>query len=249
MQIRSRYAENQIRWVWTEGLRTLGQQEIAVSVPWGVHDPRDLLLNHLLHFIKEYLKSQSERILPGQTLRYGWMLLHFVSDDQNGSGLDTDTLFIEELATPFYQGVLSYVSGVTHTLALLQLQQEVMQRNHITGEVIYPHGSQHAIVCTRVTRETIPHLRPLKADRSWEPDVRGSGWFIGCCDQEHDHDNPDELVLAHLFHLVEQFPALFPYLAMPVGTMLIFEESQAIIFHPGAQNGQVDPGPLLSSLP
>jgi hypothetical protein len=76
-----------------------------------------------------------------------------------------------------------------------------------------------------------------------------SGWFVGCCDQEHDHDNPHELATVHLLHLVQRFPGLFPYVAMPVGTALLFEENQAIIFRPGEQEGQVDPSRLLSSLP
>jgi hypothetical protein len=249
MQIHIRHTENHERWVWTEGLGTQGQQDVAVMVPWPEHDPRDLLLTHLLDFLEQYLNSQPKRILPGQTLRYGWMLLYFVSDDQNRSGAGPDVLLIEELEHPFSPEVPSYVPGVTHTLALLQLQHEAMQRNHITGEAIYPHCSEKAIVCSRVTPETIQSLRPLKADRAWQPDNRTSGWFIGCCDQGHNHNNADELSVIHLFHLVKRLPALFPYLAMPVGTMLLFEESRAVIFRPGEQAGQVDPDSLLSSLP
>jgi hypothetical protein len=43
VQIHVRRAENQVRWVWTEGLQTLGQREIAVIAPWPEHDQRDLL--------------------------------------------------------------------------------------------------------------------------------------------------------------------------------------------------------------
>jgi hypothetical protein len=249
MQIHVRRAQNQVRWVWTEGLRTLGQQEIAVIAPWPEHDPCDLLLTDFLTFLEQYLNKQPKRILPGQTFRYGWMLLRFVSDDQNLSGAGPDSLLIEEMQAPFSQENPSYVPGVAHTLALLQLQHEAIRRNRVTGDALYPHRSQQTMVCTRVTPETVSFLRPLKANRAWQPDGCESGWFIGCCDQEHDHDNPDELALIHLVHLVERFPGLFPYLAMPVGTMLIFEASQAIIFCPGEQEGQVDPGGLLSSLP
>lgn len=55
--------------------------------------------------------------------------------------------------------------------------------------------------------------------------------------------------MIHLFHLVEHFPGLFPYLAMPVGTMLLFEEERAIVFPPGENEGQIDPGGLLAALP
>src|SRR5260370_1654932 len=78
MQIHFRGAENQLRWAWTDGLRTLGQREIAVMVPWPEHDSRDRLITHLLRFLENYLISQPKRILPEQTLRYGWTTLRFV---------------------------------------------------------------------------------------------------------------------------------------------------------------------------
>ena len=87
------------------------------------------------------------------------------------------------------------------------------------------------------------------AHRAWKPATQDSGWFIGCCSSDHDHNNSKELAKLHLIHLVGEFPGLFPYIAMPVGTQLVFETSQVIVFHPGEQGGQVDPGNLLSSLP
>jgi hypothetical protein len=249
MQITFSRAENELRWAWTDGLRRLGQWEIAIRVPWSEHDPRDLLLADLLRFLEQYLISQQKRILPKQTLRCGWTMLCFVSDEHNLSGAGTHILLIEEKQHPFILDNLSYVSGVVHAMALLQLQHEAMRRNRVTGDALYPAPSQIAIVCTRATPESIQFLRPLMAHRAWQPTTRESGWFVGCCDHTHDHDNPDELVTTHLYHLVEQFPGLFPYIAMPVGIQVLFEESRAIIFQPGEENGQVDPGSLLSSLP
>lgn len=249
MQIHFRHAENRERWAWTEELQTLGQQEIAVLVSWSEHDPRDLLLTHLLQYLERYLSEQPKRILPRQTLRYGWTLLRFVRDDQDRSGAGTKVLLIEEMQHPFGEGNPSYIPGVARTLALLHLQHETLRRNGVTGEVVYPHRSQRALVCTCVTPETIPHLRSLRAERAWKPDVQNIGWFLSCCDQQHDHDHPDELRLIHLLHLVKGFPGLFPYLTMPVGTLLLFEESRAIVFGPGENEGQADPGSLLSYLP
>lgn len=249
MQIHFQKVKNQSRWAWTEGLRALGQREITVMISWPEHDPRDLLITNLLRFLESYLRSQSKRILPGQTLRYGWTLLRFMSDEHHLSGAGPDALVIFEMKNPFAQEDLSYVSGVAHTIALLQLQQETIRRNRIPGDAIYPSPLERALVCTQVTPEALGHLRPLMAHRAWPPTPGECGWFVGCCDQEHDHDNPNELATVHLLHLVERFPGLFPYLAMPVGTALLFEMNQVIIFRPGEPEGQVDPGRLLSSLP
>ncbi len=246
MQINFRATENQTHWAWTDGLQTLGQREIAVMVPWPEHDPRERLMINLLRFIENYLIGQAKRILPGQTMHYGWTTLRFVRDEHNLSGAGTEVLLIEELEHPFALDDTSYVPGVAHTMALMQLQEEAVRRNKITGDVIYPHRSHFALVCKRVTPESIHLLRPLRAHRAWQPEARNSGWFFGCCSEEHDHDNSEELATIHLIHLVEHFPGLFPYVAMPVDTMLVFEESQAILFRAGEQGGQVDPGASLN---
>jgi hypothetical protein len=249
MQIHFQKGNNQSRWAWTEGLRALGQREIAVMLPWPEHDPRDLLITDVFRFLENYLRSHSQRILPGQTLRYGWTLLRFMSEDHHLSGAGPDALVIFELKHPFAQEDQSYVSGVAQTIALLQLQQEAIQRNRLTGKAIYPSPADRALVCRKMTPEALGHLRPLIAQRAWPPAPGECGWFVGCCDQVHDHDNPAELTTVHLLHVVERFPALFPYVAMPVGTALLFEANQTIIFRPGEQEGQGDPGRLLSSLP
>src|SRR5579859_7233627 len=246
MQIRFHHATNQVRWAYTDGLRTLGQQEIAVLAPWHEHDPRNRPLTSLLRFLEGYLTSQPKRILPGQTLHYRWTTLRFVDDEQQVSGAGPDVLLIEELQAPFSQQNSSYVPGVARTMALTHLQNEVMRRNTVTGEAAHPHRTHMAFVCARVTPETVHRLRPLMAHRAWEPQGHESGWFLGCCDRTHNHDHPDELARIHLLHLVERFPGLFPYLAMPVGYQLLFEKKQAIIFHPGERHGQVDPESLLS---
>ncbi len=249
MQIHFQKVKDQSRWAWTEGLRALGQREIAVMLPWLEHDPRDRLIPDLLRFLESYLRSQSKRILPGQTLRYGWTLLRFMSDDHHLSGVGPDALVIFEMKDPFAQEEPFYVPGVAHTLALFQLQQEAIRRNRITGDAIHPSRLERALVCRHVTPEALGHLRPLMAHRAWPPTPGESGWFVGCCDQEHDHNDPAELATVHLLHLVERFPGLFPYVAMPVGTALLFEVNQVIIFRPDEPEGQVDPGKLLSSLP
>lgn len=249
MQLHFCQDENQVRWAYSDGLRTLGQRELAVQISWPEHDPRENLLIDLLKFLENYVRSQPKRLLPGQTLRYGWTMLHFVSDEHQWSGAGPDALFIEEQQRPFAPNDPSYVAGVARTLSLLQLQNEAIRRNRVTGNSAPPSPSQIAITCTRVTPRTITYLRPLMAYRSGEPTPRSSGWFIGCCDHEHDHNNPAELATIHLHHLVGSFPGFFPYIAMPVGFQILFEDHQAVIFHPDEQYGQPDPEGLLDTLP
>lgn len=249
MNISFRVAENRVRWAYTDGLRLLNQQECAVQVSWPEHDGRDLLMRHFFQFVESYLTHQPKRILSGQTLRYGWTTVRFVRDEHNVSGTGTETLLIEELQNPFAEEERSYGQGMGHALTLLQVQHEAIRRNTITGEAISPHRSQRALTCTRVTPQTVHHLRPLRIHRAYQADAQQSGWFIGCCERDHDHDDPDQLAMIHLHHLVRPFPGLFPYLAMPRDTLVVFEVQQAILFRPGEQEGQPDPKSLLVSLP
>ncbi|HTI14638.1 MAG TPA: hypothetical protein VL461_08735 [Dictyobacter sp.] len=250
IQIHFHTDDNQQRWAWTEGLQAPGQWEMCVSVSWSENDARDKLISNFFKFIEKYLNSQPKRLLPQQTLRYGWSLLRFVQDRENLSGVGPDILRIEEQKNPFADGDPVYIPGIAQTLALLQIQNEAMVRNRTTGVSLYPSPSQSALICTRLTPETIQHLRPIMAHRSWQPkNPHESGWFIGCCEDNHNHNNANELTTVHLLHLVEQFPGIFPYLAMPVGMLLLFEERQAIIYRPNEEFGQADPKSLLTALP
>ena len=237
------------RWAWTDGLHAYGQAEVAVTLPWPEGDPRDQQVKDLLRFLEKYVMEQHGRILPGQTMRYGWTMLRFREDEQNDCGQGTETLLVEELREPFKFGELAYVPGASRALQLVAIQQGVIRRNRITGDSEHPHRSKLVMVCSRIRPETIATLRPLRMERVWEPDSTRSGWLIACVEDDHDHEDVDELEEAHLHHLVERFPGLFAYLALPVGTLLLFTKEDVLVFGPGEQDGRADSGPLLVKLP
>jgi hypothetical protein len=249
MQVRISKGVKAPRWAWTDGLRLYGQTEVAVSLPWPEGDARDGQVKELLRFLEKYVGEQHTRILPAQTMRYGWTMLRFREDVQNESGQGTGTLLVEELRDPFKFGELVYVPGASRALQLVAVQQAVMRRNRIVGESEHPHRSKRVMVCGRIRPESIGVLRPLRVERVWESDSMRCGWLIACVDPDHDHENVDELEEAHLHHLVERFPGLFPYLALPGGTLLLFTEDQVLVFGPGEQDGRPDPSPLLAKLP
>jgi hypothetical protein len=150
------------RWAWTDGLHTHGQAEVAVPLPWSEADPRDQQVKDLLRFLEKYVVEQHGRILPGQTMRYGWTMLRFREDEQNEGGQGTETLLVEELRDPFKFGELAYVPGASRALQLVAVQQAAMRRNRITGESEHPHRSKMVMVCSRIRPETIGTLRPLR---------------------------------------------------------------------------------------
>ena len=122
-----------------------------------------------------------------------------------------------------------------------------MHHNRIGGKCEHPHRSRLVMVCSRIQPETICALRPLRMERVWEQKSTRCGWLIACV--EPDHEEVDELEEAHLHHLVEYFPCHFLFLALPVGTLLLFTSDQVLIFGPGETNGRPDSSSLLMKLP
>jgi hypothetical protein len=59
MQIRMSAGDALPRRAWTEGLEALGQQELAVMLPWPEGDARDAQIIRLLRFIKGRVKPRA----------------------------------------------------------------------------------------------------------------------------------------------------------------------------------------------
>jgi hypothetical protein len=66
-------------------------------------------------------------------------------------------------------------------------------------------------------------------------------WLVGCTDREHAHNDPNECALAHLSHLVESYTYIFPYLALPDDSSVVFEDGKVIVYRPN------DPEPYLDT--
>jgi hypothetical protein len=232
---------DQIRWARTEGLIDIGQQEMGVPIAWSSNGDCDGQVIRLFEFIEAYLKQATQRIGQDQTIYYGWTTLRF---KKNESSLAPCALVIEELHDPLAENSASYQEGVTQTIALMRLQESALKKHDITGIARYPHRSYFGIICDRV--DDLPLNLPggIFANRSPVTTAGDSGWFIGCVDKAHDHNDPNHLQSVHLRHLVMRFPAIFPYLAMPEGTAILFEHDKVVLFRPREDEGIVDANTL-----
>lgn len=123
----------------------------------------------------------------------------------------------------------------------MQLQDDVMRRNRISGMAIHPHRTHRVLVCNEVMRRNGSLSEPLVLNRT-EPDTMDdSGWCVGCNSPNHNHDDPNVLDFVHLLHVVQVFPTILAYLAMPVDTMLVISQAEVIVFPPGSEAGALDP--------
>lgn len=228
------------RWAWTDGLSSAGQQDIAVPLPWPVDDWRDRQVANLLGFIGTYVNGQSRRILAGQTLRYGWTLLRFRAPESSDGEPATARLVIQELREPLSESEPDFEDGARRAVELVAAQGNVFAHYHITADAEYPYRSQFALLCDRVPPLAAAFPQPLYTERLWEPEADDSGWFVGCTDITHDHENAEVMGRVPLLNVVQRFPRLFPYLALPVTSAVTFDGDDALVYLPGSEEGYAD---------
>lgn len=109
-------------------------------------------------------------------------------------------------------------------------RQEVARSYGLSPE--FPGASASALVCTATG--TSRHALMLKRTRPM--DARDSGWYVGCTDERHDHEDPANLQAVALGTIPEQFPWLDPFFALPVDTDLVVEMAErvsvSVLWHP-----------------
>lgn len=55
-----------------------------------------------------------------------------------------------------------------------------------------------------------------------EPDgERDSGWFVGCLDDDHDHNDSDNLLCVSLYEAYTKQKGIQSFVTFPVGTMIV----------------------------
>lgn len=240
------------RWAWTDGLESLGQLDVTVPLPWESGDARDSEIERLLGVIGDAVTVRGQRFRQGDTFDYGWTTLRFEAGAATGDS--AGRLVVSELAEPLLATPPTYQRGAVKLAELMRAQAATLSRNDIAGEAAHPHRSNMAVICTRVPPAGPAYPRPLTLERraASEPGAAAevaetgeSGWVIRCADTAHNHNDPQELAAVRLIHVVAGLPAIVPYLALPVGSAVLVEEQEVIVFRPGEDEGRPDPGNTL----
>ena len=96
---------------------------------------------------------------------------------------------------------------------------------------------QSAIICTRLGQKD-----GLVMERT-EPSDADSGWFFGCREKDHEHNEVAELQHISLYEAAVRYaPQVVPYLALPQGALIgvsegmhtIFQDGELLEFKPGS---------------
>jgi len=142
---------------------------------------------------------------PGESLQVGWMYDKIVSRSDGTLGI----------VEPDFKTVpVAWVEGVALTLRHIWFQKEVAASVALAPS--FPSYRQSAIVCSRLRGASAVMMHRE------EPSDVDSGWFIGCYDDDHDHQDPAELLSVSLFEAAVSWDQRFiAYLALPAGCYVV----------------------------
>jgi hypothetical protein len=181
----------------------------------------------LLEWLEDTV-AQGTRFADGQTCQVGWVVTQI---RQDGGG-DLSIWEPDMCHLP-----VEWSESVSRTLAHLRLQKDVVESMLPSEELAFPSMVQSAIVCTR-----LQEAEDLVLERS-APAAADSGWFCGCREDDHDHNDSTELRRVSLYEAaVKRTPQIIPYLALPPGVLIavaaglpvVFRDGKPLDVHPGS---------------
>ena len=140
----------------------------------------------------------------GETVQFGWAMLRLI---QRSDG----TLGVEEVDR---RSGGRWCERVGNTLMETWVQQQVALS--VGAEPEFPRQGQSAIVCTNL----VPGADDYMMSRSEPTAPDDSGWFIGCCDDDHDHNTLENLSKGGLLAVGRTLPFLVQFFALPFETNL-----------------------------
>ena len=176
----------------TVGLASSGYWELRTEVS----DSEFLKdAEEFLHFVANYLTTSNNRILPGETMPYGYWLVKF----ENGGSKTLETWEYNSEATEF-------IKGTNLTLRYWREQHLVC---HQYGAEFKPPRPDKLTVISQGVLEGLP----VQGVRYPAPDHM-SGWWITT--DQYDGDI-NSLKNHHTYHVTAARPDLARYLALPEG--------------------------------
>jgi len=112
---------------------------------------------------------------------------------------------------------IRYIDSITNTLKILRIQKEIGENLNMIGMVSFPSIFESGIICNGILSDCEATIHRMKID---DNDPHDSGWFVGCSDSSHDHNNPENLLRTSLYDIFLKVPNLIKYFALPDGTYI-----------------------------
>lgn len=204
----------------------LGHPEFVLEAD-DVQVPSAYLTN-VVQTIEEMVKGGSV-FKPGQTFQIGWSLTLV---EQLGELLS--------LAEPDMESFpIKWTKGITSTLRQMMLQLVMLDSVGLRQEMDAPSIQQSLVACTRYDEQSFFMSRSHCSSGS------DSGWFIGCMNDDHDHQEPANLKCISIYEAFLNQRGIQGFASFPVGSMIAVNGDHELkLFKEGAELG-ILPGSFL----
>ncbi|SPE51124.1 conserved hypothetical protein [Verrucomicrobia bacterium] len=160
-------------------------------------------VDSFLSYIAEQVKN-GVKYNVGQLIQIGWMMDRI--DEKAGK--------LTLLEPDFIDIPIRYVHGATGTFRHLRSQKGVAESLGLEALLDFPTILHSAIVCNRQEDRV-----DFVMERA-RPENRDSGWFVGCGDPDHDHNNANNLRRTSLYEIARNRPNCIPFFALPARSFL-----------------------------
>lgn len=199
----------------TTGCAQFGHAEFTLT--FRKDPPVPGLENTLLGYFEASV-SAGKRFKAGETVQLGWATLRLTQRTDGTLGVLEPDLAHE----------LKWVEGVDQSLVETWRQKEVLSSLGLLERADFPRQALHAVVCTQAF--DTPSKMLGRTDAHGQTD---SGWFVGCFDDDHDHQREDALTVMPLVEIATRAPLLTQFFALPAGTDLVIAPGGVQVFIDG----------------
>jgi hypothetical protein len=215
--------------VTTKHCAKYGQREISVAYD------ENLVLESDVNWLLGWLESEAargRRFLASETIQIGWMV----------TKLETFKGGMLEICEPDMKAFpVKFVNSVTNTLIHLRFQKMVVESIDCAQEFSIPSLRQTAITCNSLGEHAGVFM-----DRH-VPKDNDSGWFVGCADSRHDHQDLKNLRVMSLYEIVVcHEPVIIRYVALPPGISVLIRDGVPC-FHHGDKELKILPNSYLAA--
>src|ERR1043166_2346156 len=142
--------------------------------------------------------AAGSKFKPGQTIQLGWLFLKVF---EKGTRL--------VLAEPNFAEIpMKFVPTVGRGLMQLRLQKSVAESVGLAERADFPSPLQACLTCARLN-DRVDFVME-RFDKSGND----SGWYLGCDNADHDHNDAKNLARRSLYEVACYRPECIPFLAL-----------------------------------
>jgi hypothetical protein len=213
----------------TTQCRQFGHPEFVLQADESVVP--DIYIQEMVETI-EGMVANGSVFRPCETFQIGWMLTRVHDHSPNRLTLEEPDM----VSLP-----IRWVPGLTHTLRQKMLQVFMLDSVSLRDDMQIPSIRQSLIACTRYTHEG------FFMNRSKGSNERDSGWFVGCLDKGHDHNNLANLRSLSLYEAYLGQRGIQGFVTFPVDSMIVVQPEDGIAIFKKGQRLDIIPGSLLAT--